>query len=142
MEACALCLHPQCDTDGSRRYRKLLYGKANSCSKRELSILNHLIFTTWPGLSVKSFEKLSEEKAYLCAPCQRNLINYNKAVSKVNELSTAILSNLSAPLQTELSCSRPHIGEKRSAETAQLGGPAQEEEADVNEATVSILGYT
>ena len=60
MESCALCLQPQCDTDGSRRYRKLLYGKANSCSN-ELAILNRLIFATWPGLSVNSFEKLTEE---------------------------------------------------------------------------------
>ena len=146
MESCALCLQPQCDTDGSRRYRKLLYGKANSCSN-ELAILNRLIFATWPGLSVNSFEKLTEEKAYYCAHCQRNLINYNKAVVKVNQLSSDILSNLSAPPQTELSCSRPHTGEKRSAETAQLGEPDQEREADENEAIVSnfyvpVCSYT
>ena len=45
-------------------------------------ILNSLICTTWPGFSVNSFEKLSEEKAYLCAPCQKRLVNYNKTVVK------------------------------------------------------------
>ena len=130
MESCALCSQPFSEADGSRKYRKLLYGKAT----KELSILNHLIFTTWPGLSVQSFEKLREEKAYLCATCQRNLINYSKALLKANQLSSNILSSLSVPSQTGPT-SRPCTGDKRSAETAHLDESV--EEADDRDTTVS-----
>jgi len=132
MEYCALCSQPFSASDSSRKYRKLLYGK--SCSK-ELAILNSLIFTTWPGLSVNSFEKLCEDEAYLCAPCQKGLINYNKALLKVNQLSSNLLSNLSVPSQTGPT-SRPRTGDKRSAETANL-----EEAQESNGATVSSSVY-
>ena len=132
MDSCALCSQPFSDSDGSRKYRKLLYGKAT----KELSILNYLIHNTWPGLSVQSFEKLREEKAYLCTACQKNLINYDKALVKANQLSSNILSSLSVPSQTGPT-SRPRIGDKRSAEIAHLEESV--EEVNDSAATVSYI---
>jgi len=66
--------------------------------------------------------------------CQKNLINYSKALVKANQLSSTILSNLSAPSQTGPT-SRPRTGDKRSAETAHLEESVPE--ADGTEVRVS-----
>ena len=58
---------------------------------------------------------LSEEKAWLCAACQRKLINYNKAIEQVTKPSLEIISKINVPTsasQTEPSHSRPHTGDK------------------------------
>jgi len=65
MESCELCSQLLHDSDGSRKYRKLLYGNNNSCSK-ELSILNSLIFTI---IGFIVWEVLWRD-AYLWAPCR------------------------------------------------------------------------
>lgn len=64
---------------------------------------------------------MSEEKACLCAACQRKLIKYNKAIEQVTKLSSEIISKINVPTsasQAESSHSRPHTGEKRSAVAA------------------------
>ena len=64
---------------------------------------------------------ISEEKACLCAACQRRLINYNKAIEQVTKLSSEIISKINVPSsasQAESSHSRPNTGGKRSAVAA------------------------
>ena len=118
MECCALCLNPFL-TQNAIKHRKLIYG---SSFTNEVTFLNTLISSSWPGSSLRTRRLLCAEKAFICMTCQKDVIKCKKLHEEYVQLSSSILSKIQAlvtPQAAAQPIQNPHVyNRKRSYQQA------------------------
>ena len=102
MECCVLCLNPFL-TQNAIKHRKLLYG---SSFTNEVTFLNTLISSSWPGLSLRTCRLLCAQKAFICMTCQKDVIKCKKLHEQYVQLMSSILSKIQ-PLITPQAAAQP-----------------------------------